>query len=84
MAQNDGESIGNLNYSWSQISILDMRGLENNILLVAIDPSFVSKVNKKNAITDVCMVDGRCQEIACFSSVMLRQKMQHLYQSILR
>ncbi len=30
------------------------------------------------------MVDGKCQEIAYFSSTMLRQKMQHLYQSILR
>ncbi len=30
------------------------------------------------------MVDGKCQEIAYFSSGMLRQKMQHLYQSILR
>ncbi len=30
------------------------------------------------------MVDGKCQEIAYFSSVMLRQKMQHLCQSILR
>ncbi len=29
------------------------------------------------------MVDGKCQEIAYFSSAMLRQKMQHLYQSIL-
>ncbi len=29
------------------------------------------------------MVDGKCQEIAYFSSATLRQKMQHLYQSIL-
>ncbi len=30
------------------------------------------------------MVDGKCQEIAYFNSAMLRQKMQHLYQSLLR
>ncbi len=30
------------------------------------------------------MIDGKYQEIAYFSSAMLRQKMQHLYQSILR
>ncbi len=30
------------------------------------------------------MVDGKCQEIAYFSCAMLRQKMQRLYQSILR
>ncbi len=30
------------------------------------------------------MVDGNCQEIAYFSSAMLCQKMQYLYQSILR
>ncbi len=30
------------------------------------------------------MVASKCQEIAYFSSTMLRQKMQHLYQSILR
>ncbi len=29
------------------------------------------------------MVDGKYHEIAYFSSTMLRQKMQHLYQSIL-
>ncbi len=29
------------------------------------------------------MVDDKCQEIAYFSYAMLRQKMQHLYQSIL-
>ncbi len=30
------------------------------------------------------MVDNKCQEIAYFSSAMLHQKMQHLYQFILR
>ncbi len=30
------------------------------------------------------MVEGKCQEIAYFNSTMLRKKMQHLYQSILR
>ncbi len=49
LAQNDGESIGNLNYSWCQVSILRLRGMENNILSVAI----LLSVNKKNAITDV-------------------------------
>ncbi len=29
MAQNDGESIDNLNYSWHQVSILHIRGMEN-------------------------------------------------------
>ncbi len=69
LAQNDGESIGNLNYSWCQVSIMRMRGMEHNILSVAI---FLS-VNKKNAI-----VDGKCQKVAYFSSAMLRQNMQHL------
>ncbi len=49
LAQNDGESIGNLNYSQRQVSILRMCGRENNILSVAI----LLSVNKKNAITDV-------------------------------
>ncbi len=30
------------------------------------------------------MVDGKCQEIVYFSSAMLLQKMQRLYQSMLR
>ncbi len=30
------------------------------------------------------MVEGKCQEIAHFGFAMLRQKMQHLYQPILR
>ncbi len=42
MAQNDGESKGNLNNSWCQVSILRMRGMENNILSVTIDPNFVN------------------------------------------
>ncbi len=50
--------------------------MENNILSVAV----LLSVNKKNAISDV----GKCQEIAYLSSAVLRQKMQHLYQSILR
>ncbi len=29
-------------------------------------------------------IDSKCQEIAYFSSAMLRQKIQPLYQSILR
>ncbi len=49
MAQNDGESIDNLNYSWCQVSIPRMHGMENNILSVVI----LLSVNKKNAITDV-------------------------------
>ncbi len=48
MAQNDSESIGNLNYSLHQVSTLRMHGMENNILSVA---SLLS-VNKKSAITD--------------------------------
>ncbi len=42
LAQNDNKSIGNLNYSWRQVSILHLRVMENNILSVATDPSFVS------------------------------------------
>ncbi len=49
LAQNDGENIGYLNYSWHRVSILRMRGMENHILSVAI----LLSVNKKNAITDV-------------------------------
>ncbi len=49
LAQNDVESIGNLKYSWRQVSILRMRGMENNILSVAI----LLLVNKKNTIMDV-------------------------------
>ncbi len=30
------------------------------------------------------MIDNKCQDIAYFSSAILSQKMQHLYQSILR
>ncbi len=50
LAQNDGESIGNLNNDWHQVSILRTRGMEkikikNFVLLLA---------NKKNAMTDVC------------------------------
>ncbi len=77
LAPNDGESIGNLNYSWRQVSILRMRGLENNILSVAI-----SLISKLKELHYRCMVDVKCQKIAHFSSAMLRQKIQHLYPSL--
>ncbi len=51
--------------------------MENNLLSVAI----LLSVNIKNTIT---IVEGKCREIAYFSSVMLRQKNAALYQSILR
>ncbi len=81
LAQNDGESIGNLNYRWHQVSILRMCGMENNILSVAINPSFV--ISKQKDRNYWFMVEGKCQEITYFSSAMLRQKVQLLYQSIL-
>ncbi len=49
LAQNDGESIGNLNYIWHQVSMLRMRGMEN----MKIKNFFLLSVNKNNAITDV-------------------------------
>ncbi len=69
LAQNDGESTVNLNYTWRQVSIQRMRGMENNILSVAI--SLISKQKEHNYR---CTVDGKCQEITYFSSAMLRQK----------
>ncbi len=50
LSQNYDES--SLNYSWHQVSILRMRGMDNNILSVAI----LSSVNKKNVITDVWLM----------------------------
>ncbi len=64
-------------YNWRHVSIVGMRAMENNILSVA--KSLIRKQKQRNY---PCMVDGKCQEIAYFSSAMLRQKMQHLYQSI--
>ncbi len=80
LAQNDGESIGNLNYSWHNVFILCMRGMEG----IEIKNFVLLSVNKRNPINERCMVDSKCQEIAYFNLAMLRQKMQHLYQSILR
>ncbi len=44
LAQNDGERIGNLNYSWRQVSILCMRGMENNVIVI-----------KKNSYVSTCV-----------------------------
>ncbi len=51
--------------------------MENNILSVPI----LLSVNKKNAITDVWLT-ASVKKFAYFSSAMLRQKVQHLYQFI--
>ncbi len=63
-----------------------MRGMENNTLSVKRDQNlkFCSLVSKQKEHNYRCIVDGKCQEVAYFSSDMLRQKLQHLYQSILR
>ncbi len=79
MAQKDGESIDNLNYSWRQVSILHMCGMENNVLSVAI----LLSVNKKNAITHVRLM-ASVKKLPTLAPAMLHQKMQYLYQSILR
>ncbi len=81
LSQNDCERVGNLNYSWRQVSILHMHGMENKILSVAIDPSsLISKQKERNY--DVWLMEG-VKKLPTLDSSMLRQKMQHLYQSIL-